>query len=93
MTQSVSVILSEDLGERVSRAAATVGVSVTEFVESVLIQYVSDSAEYDWGEEPTAEACVQAEAEADRLNAWVSWEHVQPWLRSLGTEHELPLPE
>lgn len=69
MTEAVSVVLSDDLGERVRAAAAEVDVSVGDFVEQVLATWLLEPE--DTEEAPSIEATLAAEREAHASNSWV----------------------
>jgi predicted transcriptional regulator len=80
-----SVELPNDLSEAVSRMASAREQSSEEFIEQAVRAYIED-------ENAFLAAIDEAVAEADK-GVFVSGEKVEAWLRSWGTDRELPMPE
>ena len=81
----LSVELPEELGEAVVRIADARQQSSAKFVEEAVRAYIEDDGSY-------LAAIDEALAEADK-GEFVSSEKFEAWVKSLGTDHELPMPE
>jgi predicted transcriptional regulator len=81
----LTIELPDDLAARITEMASAREVSRDDLLTEAVRAYVEDEDAY-------LAAIDEAIIEADK-GVFVSGEKVEAWLRSLGTENELPIPE
>ena len=85
-TITISVRTSRETKEQLENLAESMGRSTNYVVGEALTSYISENA---W----QVEAIGKAVAEADAGGPSVSQEATERWLKSWGSDHELPKPE
>ena len=85
-TITISVRTSRETKEQLESLAESMGRSTNYVVGEALTSYISENA---W----QVEAIRKAVEKADAGGPFVAWEDTKRWIDSLGTDHELPLPE
>ncbi len=83
--------IEETLAESVRAAAAKQGIPVEMFVRDALAHHIF--ADVEWSEDLDPSIDGQIADEALRSGQTISWEEIEPWLRSWGKPDELPPPK
>lgn len=82
----LTVTIPREYRDQLEQIARLTKLSLSEVVTHAFAEYFLELDESD------IEEICEAVAEADTETDWVDHEEVRAWVRSLGTEHELPSP-
>ena len=85
-TVTLSFRTARETKEKLGALAESMGRTVSYVADEALSSYIATNA---W----QVEAIGKAVAEADAGGPFISQEAVERWLKSWGTDHELPQPE